>query len=269
MLTLFYNQIRKDFLWDISYKITFFSQFVAIFFTFITFLFISKTFSETESIFLQDYQNSYLAFSVVGIAVLDMVSNIARSLPTQIREAQALGYLDNLLNSRINPFTIFMASLAYPTIKSLFRIVVYLLLIINFTNFTLSMAQFFNILLLLFITAIPFYALSLLGCAFVLNFKQADPINIFLSFIISIFSGIFYPTTVLPNWMQTISEIIPTTFFIDLIRYAFLNIDFNISEYFIQLTFLVIFFNFLFFISVIILNIVIRKVKKDGTSGSY
>ena len=59
MNSFWLNQLRKDFLWDLSYKITFFGQFAGIFITVLTFFFISETFGVSNSDYLTAYQNNY------------------------------------------------------------------------------------------------------------------------------------------------------------------------------------------------------------------
>ena len=271
MMNIIFNQIRKDFLWDFAYKISFFLQFAGIFMTFITFMFISRTFEGSNSEFLIRYDGNYLAFSIIGIAALDMIATITRSLNIQIREAQSFGYLDVLLNSKISHLKILLACLAYPTIKSFFKICIYFLLINFFTTSENGITFFdlFYIALLLMFLVLPFYALAILAASFVLKFKQADPIQYAVSIMISIFSGIVYPTSVLPKWMETISNIIPVTHILDAIRLIFIGSDFSLSENIKIFVLSSLFFTFLFIISIIVLDMTIKSVKADGTSGTY
>ena len=101
----------------------------------------------------------------------------------------------------------------------------FLLQIIGNHAFTLSSVC---ITFLLFIVMIiPFLALSFLALSFVLYFKQADPVNFFINMVVSIFSGIIYPVSVLPDFMQKISNIIPLTHQLNSIRYILINNSFT------------------------------------------
>ena len=104
------NQLRRDFLVDFSYKISFFSQFFGIVLTSISFFFISKTFPMTNSIHLADFNYDYFMFATIGIAIIDMVIMTMRSLTNSLREAQTFGYDEILFISSVSPTYIFFCS---------------------------------------------------------------------------------------------------------------------------------------------------------------
>ncbi len=239
--------------------------------TFITFMFIARTFEGTNSQFLSEYDDNYLAFSIIGIAALDMIATITRSLNLQVREAQSFGYLDILINSNTSPIKILISCLAYPTIKSLFKLSIYFLLIDLFTisESSLTLFNMFYIFLLLIFLVLPFYALAILAASFVLKYKQADPIQYVVNIMISIFSGILYPTSVLPAWMEAISNLIPVTHILELIRLIFIGSNFNLSDSSNMIVLSSFFFTFFFIISIIVFNKTIKSVKTDGTSATY
>ena len=70
---------------------------------------------------------------------------------------------------------------------------------------------------------VPFMALSFLALSFVLYFKQADPINLFINLLVAIFSGILYPVSVLPAFMQNISNLIPLTSQLNSVRHVLIH----------------------------------------------
>ena len=135
-----FNQIKKDFLWDISYKITFFGQFAGMILTLVTFFFLSKTFELSNSPYLQNYENNYFLFSIIGIAFLDHISFFIRSSSLAIRNAQAFGYIDNIVNSNRNIFYVFLSMLLYPYIKGNLKFLIYIFFAAFFTSFELSLA---------------------------------------------------------------------------------------------------------------------------------
>ena len=112
-----FQQIKKDFLWEYSHKISFSGQFVGMTLTLFTFFFLSKTFEANKSVHLDDYANNYFLFSIIGIAFLDHFSILIRSLSTSIRNAQAFGYIDSLLHSKRSTIFVMLCMLAYPYIK--------------------------------------------------------------------------------------------------------------------------------------------------------
>ncbi len=261
-----FKQIKKDFLWEFSYKISFYGQFLGMFLTLITFFFLSKTFEANQSIHLNAYANNYFLFSIIGIAFLDHCSNLVRSLSTSIRNAQAFGYIDTILLSQRSTIFVMFCMLAYPYIKGNLKFILYLLFASLISDFPLPLHTYALASLILFCSSLFFLGIAFLSGAFVLVYKQADPTNYLINILISLFSGIIYPVTVLPGYLQAISEIIPATYSLDLLRSVIFNND---------LVFKIDLINGLFtpliivIISLIVFNFAITKVKKDGSSGKY
>ena len=74
------SQLKKDFLIDFSYKISFFGQFFGIFLTAISFFFISETFIDSRSAHLKPFNYDYFIFATIGIAILDIIVTLMRAL---------------------------------------------------------------------------------------------------------------------------------------------------------------------------------------------
>lgn len=263
------SQLKKDFQWDFSYKISFFGQFIGIFFTVTIFFFISKIFENSNTDHLLEYDNNYFVFSIIGISILDLVVITMRSISLSVREAQSFGYIENIMTSRISPVYLLLCTCIYPFIKGVIRILFYIFLLVLFSEINISLIILFNFMFFLFITIIPFVAISLLAGAFVIYFKQADPINFLANTFISIFSGIIYPVTVLPSWMQNISDFIPLTYQLKNLRMIILEKDFNpygdLINQFLYLCFSLVFLVFAIYIT----SSILKLVKKSGTLGSY
>ena len=192
-----------------------------------------------------------------------------RALTTSLREAQSFGYIEMFFISRVNAIYIFLCSSIYPFIKSIIRfsIYIYFLQILGDHNFLLT--SIFKSFIILLIMIVPFMALSFLALSFVLYFKQADPINSFINLFVAIFSGILYPVSVLPAFMQNISYLIPLTSQLNSVRHVLINN--SLDEYvFSGIFYIHTIFSILFlFICLKFFEITINLVKRKGTIGSY
>jgi ABC-2 type transport system permease protein len=263
------SQLRKDFLVDFSYKITFFGQFFGIILTAISFFFISETFFGFKSEHLELFNYDYFMFAVIGIAILDIVITIMRSLTTLLRESQTFGYVEVLFISNINPLYLFICSAIYPFLKGIIKFVLYVALLKLFGDHSFSFVSILLSFLLFLVMIIPFLGISFLALSFVLYFKQADPINFFIQTLVSIFSGIIYPVSVLPPFMQNISDFIPLTLQLNSARSILINN--SIDNYiFSTLFFTHIFFSILFlFACMQVFKITIFLSKEKGTIGNY
>lgn len=263
------NQIKKDFLIDFSYKISFFGQFIGMLFTAISFFFISEIFVDSKSIHLEQFNYDYFIFVTIGIAILDIVLNIMRALTISLREAQSFGYIEMFFISRVNASYIFLCSTIYPFIKSLIKFAIYMFFLQVIGNHDFLLTSIFKSFFIFVLMIIPFIALSFIALSFVLYFKQADPINSLITLSISIFSGILYPVSVLPKFMQDISYLIPLTSQLDSVRHVLINN--SMDEYiFSELFYAHTLFSILFlFMCLKLFKITINLVKRRGTVSTY
>ncbi len=261
-----FNQIKKDFLWDLSYKITFFGQFVGMFLTLVTFFFLSKTFELSNSPYLQNYGNNYFLFSIIGIAFLDHISFFIRSSSLAIRNAQAFGYIDNIVNSNRSVFYVFLCMLLYPFLKGNLKFLIYIFFAAFFTSFELSFGKYLLVSFVLFLSTLFFIGIAFLSCSFVLVYKQADPINYFTNIIVTLLSGIIYPVSVLPNSIIKLSEVIPSTHSLEIIRMIIFSNEISLEISAIYSIFIAI---LIMLFSILMFKLSINKVKRDGSSGKY
>ena len=262
------NQLKKDFYFDLSYKITFFGQFFGIFLTVIIFYYISSLITSYESQYLSSYQNNYFVFAITGIALIDLIGQLLRSISISIRNAQAFGYIDSVINSGFRVTYLICCFMIYPLFKGLIRFLAYILLCFMFSDFDINLYKIISIFLIICMTVIPLISVAILCGAFVLVFKQYDPIYFFTNSIITIFSGIVYPIEVLPSLMQHVSNIIPVTLSLETIRQVLINDNLVFPSQFYYVHSLFIIF-IMFILAIFLINFSITYVKKRGTSGTY
>lgn len=263
------SQLKKDFLVDFSYKISFFGQFFGMLFTAISFFFISEIFVGSKSPHLEQFNYDYFIFVTIGIAILDIVITTMRALTISLREAQSFGYIELFFISRVNASYIFLCSTIYPFIKGMIKFTIYMVFLQAIGDNDFLLISILKSFFIFIVMIIPFIALSFLALSFVLYFKQSDPINSLINLLVSIFSGILYPVSVLPKFMQDISFLIPLTSQLNSVRHLLVNN--SVDEYiFSELFFMHILFSLLFlFICLKIFKITINLVKKKGTIGTY
>ena len=138
-------------------------------------------------------------------------------------------------------------------------------MIVIFIGIEISIVIFLKIFCVLFMTVLPFIGIAMLAGAFVLYYKQGDPINYITNIIVTLFSGTIYPVEVMPDFMKSFSYLIPTTHSMNKIR----SLISNGNSYEINYSYTIFFSLLLIVISIYILNYVINIIKKNGSSGSY
>jgi ABC-2 type transport system permease protein len=68
-----------------------------------------------------------------------------------------------------------------------------------------------------------FSGFGILSAAIVLIIKKGDPIAWVFGGVSSLLSGVYYPISVLPDWLTPLSRLLPMTYALDAMRLAMLK----------------------------------------------
>lgn len=75
---------------------------------------------------------------------------------------------------------------------------------------------------LLFLGILPMFGIGLVVASLTVRYKEPWAITNMLRAVISVCSGFFYPLAVLPHWLRLVSQVIPTSYVVALLREALL-----------------------------------------------
>ena len=95
-LNILRASFKKDFLFQYSYKLSFFTElffaFLLIFFLF----FLSESFNFSEEYFYSRYKGEFFLFSITGFSMVNLMGQCYSSVTLNLREAQSFGYIEEL-----------------------------------------------------------------------------------------------------------------------------------------------------------------------------
>src|SRR6185369_8698173 len=73
-----------------------------------------------------------------------------------------------------------------------------------------------------FLTLTTFMGLGILAAAFILWFKKGNPVTWLIASAGELFGGVYFPTTILPEWMKSVSKWVPMTHALSALRQSLL-----------------------------------------------
>jgi ABC-2 type transport system permease protein len=77
--------------------------------------------------------------------------------------------------------------------------------------------------LILILAVIVFSGIGILSASFVMVFKRGSPIAWLFGGLSWLLGGVLYPVTILPEWLQQVSRLLPITYAIEGMRAALLR----------------------------------------------
>ena len=261
--------LKKDFLMEVSYRFSFVLQFASIFFSVVMFYFVGKLLGEAPSVqsSIGEYGGNYFSFVLIGIAFSNFLSVGLGSFSDNIRSEQVIGTLEAMLVTPTRLFNIVLSSSQWNFAFTSLRVGVYLIFGVFF-GVSFSGAAILPALLALALTVIAFSSLGIISASFIMVFKRGDPIAFALSTSSTLLGGVYYPITVLPGWLQTLSYFFPITYSLRAIRLSLLQ-GAGFSVVGGDLIALAVFSLITLPISLVCFRFAVSRAKRDGSLAYY
>lgn len=220
-LSLPWAFVLRDFLVARSYRIGFIMTLGGTVGSVLIFYFLSRAIGPAVGSQVAAYGSDYFGFVVIGIAFTQVVTVGLGAIGGSVRQGQVTGTLELMLISPTRASTALVSSGLYSHIAAAGTIVVYLavgvLLGLRFGQANVPVALAAFILLV-----ISCNALGLIGAAAVLVLKQGNPVNWIVSGASLVLGGVFYPTSALPAGLEAVSQLLPITHALEILRRSLL-----------------------------------------------
>ncbi|MBU0944261.1 MAG: ABC transporter permease [Proteobacteria bacterium] len=213
----------RDFKIAASYRLQFVMQSFGIILTTFSFFLISKMIGGQHISQLEPYGGDYFSFVLIGIALTDYLTISTNSFAAEIRSAQMVGTLESLLVTPTSIYTILLSSFLYKLLSTSLRMVFYLLLGVFVFGIEYQTGGVFTLAVTFLLTLLSFFGLGLFSAAFIIVFKQGNPISSLMAMSSGLLGGVIYPVTVLPDWLRPLSSILPITHGLEAMRQVLLN----------------------------------------------
>jgi len=205
--------LRKDLKIAISYKFNLFIQVLGMVFV-ISLIFFSFN-DSTTSLNQINSKNVEFFKLLVGIALIDFMFSSMSVFSREVRLAQTHGTFEALILTKTSIITILFSSYALTFARSIFRILIYVLISKLIFGIDISLINIPSFLALVFYNSIPYIGIGLFAASFIILFKVGNIINFLVGLTSIFFSGIFFSIEALPDNLVNIGHNFPLTISLD------------------------------------------------------
>ncbi len=257
--------LKRDFLSEVSYRVAFVFQIMGIFLSILAFYFVTGMIDpSTEGL------NGIPPFEwlLVGLAFQYYFSTALYSFSAKIRNEQLLGTLEAMLVSPTPTSMVIFSSAAWDFTYGAIRVAVYLLFATLVFRVHLHTNSLGILIVGVFLMFLSSAGLGILSASFILYFKRGDPINFLLSGTTTFFGSVFFPVEQLPEWVRPVSDLLPITWSLRIIRGSLLR-GLPSSELIDDLMYLAGLTVILLPLGIVFSRIAIRKAKREGSLIQY
>lgn len=204
--------LRRDFLTDVRYRLVFLVSIADAGLILASYGFLAR-------VFVNARPDGYapLAFLLVGVAMSDSLTTALVCLAQGVRNNQQAGTLKALLALPVSPARLMLLSLPYPALRAAVDFVLFIGLAIAL-GLPASPINVGATLVVFALSVAAIASLGLLSASFAVVFKRGDPVMWALGATTWLLSGVLYPTTVLPSFLERVSWVLPTTHALSAVR---------------------------------------------------
>jgi ABC-2 type transport system permease protein len=171
--------------------------------------------------------DNYIGYIVVGTMVWMWQNIVLWNVGFSLRDEQMRGTLESNWLTPTWRFSLLIGPVVIQMLE------VFLIILVTFLEyrflFQISFKGNLGLVFLAFLTSLPaIYGIGIAFASLVIRVKEAHSFVFIVRGLVMIFCGITYPISVLPDWMKSISQWMPQTYIIRVIRnITLVGADFN------------------------------------------
>lgn len=214
--------VRSSWLSAASYRFRLLVSLGSLAVTMVPLYFVANAIQPVIAESIQTQGGEYFGFLLVGMISLLFLGSAVSSLPTAVSGGISSGTLEALFSTRASVPTLLAGMTGYGFLWTGVRCLVLLaagaLLGANFVWHQAMAAV--GILLLIILAYLPF---GIFAAALVLAFRTPGPVPRAVTTLSALLGGAYYPTQVIPSWIQDVSTFIPLTYGLRALRRVLLE----------------------------------------------
>ena len=260
--------VKKDFLIESSYKLSFLLSIFGVLSSVLIYFFIDKLFGSKLVGYLEEFGVNYFSYVLLSMAFFSYIGIGLGSFSSRISLEQMQGTLEAVLVTPTRISTILFSLALWNLIFASFNMAIYIILgiflfKINFTNINIL-----STLVVFLLTLTSFSSLGILSACFILVFKRGNPLTWVMNSLEGLIGGVYFPVSVLPAWLQFAAKFLPITYAIRAIELAVYQ-GYALNQLAKEITFLFFFSLLLLPLALTAFKYSLKKAKMKGSLAQY
>src|SRR5215469_6305361 len=168
--------------------------------------------------------DSLTLYLLIGTSVWSYLSVTFEGVTDVINIEHWEGTIEHTFMAPISRFTHMIGSCWYAIVHGILFTFVQLIIVASFFHLDLSHANYLTAIFMLLIGSISFVGFGIGAAVLPLLFtERGSQMSYIIRAILLLISGVYYPISVLPGWMQPLAGISPATYVLQGLRAALLN----------------------------------------------
>ena len=203
--------LRVAWLSAASYRLALMLSLASLFVAVVPIYFVSGAVQKLAEPSIRTEGGEYFGFVIVGLCAMTILSTAAAAIPEAIAGSIGNGTFESLLVTRTRLPVVLAGLAAYPLLEALVRALLLMggaaLIGTKFSWAAMPAVAVIGALLI-----VAYGGASLVAAALVLRFRTSGPLLTAVIMGSGLLGGVYYSTTVIPGWLQSLSGLVPLTY---------------------------------------------------------
>ncbi|HKW10821.1 MAG TPA: ABC transporter permease [Gemmatimonadaceae bacterium] len=259
--------LRASWLTETSYRVNMLLSLASLIFMVVPLYFVAGALQSRMASSIAPESSQYFAFLLLGATLYAFVAACTSALPSALASAIGKGTFEAFLGTPTNLGVLFVGMSGYSIAWALVRAVVMvgagIALGVHIVWTGLPIVAIALVLLVL-----AYGAFGLVGAALLVRFRTTGPLLNGVLTGSALLGGVYYPTHVIPSWLQQLSKALPLSYGLRAARQAALVGDgFGVVGH--DLLMLALYVTAMLPIGVLCVAVSLRYARRSGTLGHY
>jgi ABC-2 type transport system permease protein len=217
-----FEMVRQDLLTRASYRFRMLTSFGSLLAMLLPIYFITDALDPMMKGSIEGQGDHYFTFVLTGIIVMRFCYAIVNSLPGAFGSAIRTGTLEAMFATP-TPLRVLVAGMVGFTLVWTTAEVSLLAMTGMLLGARMVVSQLLPSLMILTLILLAYFSIAVLGVALILVFRTTGPLLTGVLIATNLLGGIYYPTNVIPSWIQNLSLLLPMTYGLRALRQAVLE----------------------------------------------
>jgi ABC-2 type transport system permease protein len=217
-----YAMLRASWLAAASYRLSMVMTIAGLFATVVPVYFVANALQPVMEESIRREGGEYFGFVLIGMIAVSLLSVAMNAVPGAIGGGITTGTLEALLSTRTRLPMLLTGMISYSFVWQGIR-TVFLLIAGWWLGVHLAWSHALVALMIMMLIALAYLPIGLIAAALVLTFRTAGPLTRVVLLGSTLLGGVYYPTHVIPSWIERLSAVVPLTYGLRALRRTILE----------------------------------------------
>jgi ABC-2 type transport system permease protein len=251
----------------VSYRVRFMMSLASVLLTVVPVFFVAQALQGMMAPRIQGEGGDYFAFLILGFLVMALAYPAIDALPSQVGGDIKNGFFEALVGAPAGIPAVLVGLVAYPIAIALVRAGLMLATSV-LLGVDVAWPYLPNALLIVVLLVAAHFGIGLIATAAVIAFRTTLSLPQLLSTGSALLGGVYWPTSVIPSWLQKLSDAFPVSYGLRALRRVALDGQ-GLAAVRDDLLTLTAFAGFLLSVGVLAMASALAQARRRGTLSQY